>query len=687
MKWLSNLRIGRKLALSFGMCIGLMAVLGVVAFVRLNQLGGLSTRLAGEFQLAQTSGELSTRLLQFVRSEKNHILADTPAQMGPQRTHADGDRKDVEAKLEELKKEIFSPEGKVFLSKLDDLLPKYFANAEEVFKLSESNQKAKAETLSRSARPILDDIDESLSVYNKYNDALIVKEKQVTKSILFWSKATVITLLLFAIVVAILFAVIITRMISSALAEIGTAAKGLAVGDINQEIKIETKDEIGDLATEFKSLILHQRDMASIASAAALGDLSENVEPKSEGDVLGLSFATMIEHQRAMAEIAQTVASGDLTVSVQAKSENDSLGNAFATMILNLRELIKHVGTATQAVALSSDSLNSAASETSSGSEEIAQTIQQVAKASSESAQTSGQIARGSEQLASGATSASDAMEKLEEAILQVQEGSHDQQLAASRANEIAMEGGQAVQQTISSMDRISKQVALSEQAVRELGQRQAQIGAIVQTIDEIAEQTNLLALNAAIEAARAGEHGRGFAVVAEEVRKLAERSSASTKEIADLISMIREGVENAIDSMTTSAQQVTEGTQASDAAKAALTEILDGIASVQTLAEKNGALVEGIGLNTRTVVEAIANVASVSEETAAGAEQMSAAAEETAAATEEASAAIQQQVAAIADVSRMSEDLRNTAQKLQDIVAKFKVEPSSNPVEVKQAA
>ena len=127
----------------------------------------------------------------------------------------------------------------------------------------------------------------------------------------------------------------------------------------------------------------------------------------------------------------------------------------------------------------------------------------------------------------------------------------------AASAAEATDHGQKAVRQTVGEMDRIKQTVEQASVKVTELGAKSDQIGAIVETIDDIAEQTNLLALNAAIEAARAGEQGKGFAVVADEVRKLAERSSRATKEIAALIGEVQTGTEEAVEAMRAGADEV----------------------------------------------------------------------------------------------------------------------------------
>lgn len=147
---------------------------------------------------------------------------------------------------------------------------------------------------------------------------------------------------------------------------------------------------------------------------------------------------------------------------------------------------------------------------------------------------------------------------------------------AATRVLGSADEGYKAVHETIEAINLLKCEIQGSADKVNLLDEAGKRIGNIVSAIDAIAAQTNLLALNAAIEAARAGEHGRGFAVVADEVRKLAEQSSDSTKEISTLIEEVRNLVRESVESI-----RITETTAENSVAKSQLAgEALDQIRS-----------------------------------------------------------------------------------------------------------
>lgn len=141
--------------------------------------------------------------------------------------------------------------------------------------------------------------------------------------------------------------------------------------------------------------------------------------------------------------------------------------------------------------------------------------------------------------------------------------------------------GAQRLRENAVSIERMARSIEEAGQNVQTLGEKSGQISSIVQTIKDIADQTNLLALNAAIEAARAGEQGRGFAVVADEVRKLAERTAASTAEIAVMVSDIQQQTHMAVESMTAIQQQANQGVSQIQTSGATLDEILSGARSV----------------------------------------------------------------------------------------------------------
>jgi methyl-accepting chemotaxis protein len=151
----------------------------------------------------------------------------------------------------------------------------------------------------------------------------------------------------------------------------------------------------------------------------------------------------------------------------------------------------------------------------------------------------------------------------------------------AEEANSAASVGSDAVDEMADSMQSIAVAIDNTSDVMKSLGKRSKEIGEITEVIDDIAEQTNLLALNAAIEAARAGEHGRGFAVVAEAVRDLAERATASTKEISELIDSIQEDTDSAVEATVEGAQKALESRAVSEQATGALKNVIATFAEV----------------------------------------------------------------------------------------------------------
>jgi twitching motility protein PilJ len=167
-----------------------------------------------------------------------------------------------------------------------------------------------------------------------------------------------------------------------------------------------------------------------------------------------------------------------------------------------------------------------------------------------------------------------------------------------------AKRGSEAVQNTIKGMDEMREQIQETAKRIKRLGESSQQIGEIVELINDIAEQTNILSLNAAIQAAMAGDAGRGFAVVADEVQRLAERSGAATKQIADLVKTIQADTNEAVASMEKATNGVVEGTRLADAAGQALGQI-------ESVSEQLSGLIVRIAKDAHTQSETATTVSS----------------------------------------------------------------------------
>ncbi|MFN8383511.1 MAG: methyl-accepting chemotaxis protein [Anaerolineales bacterium] len=369
----------------------------------------------------------------------------------------------------------------------------------------------------------------------------------------------------------------------------------------------------------------------------------------------------------------------------------------------SLRGLVEMLAQRTEHLMNVSSTLTTSARSSEDATRQIATTIQQVAQGITQ--QTTGVtktsssveqmnraiegVARGAQAQAAAINKASQVTSRISSAIEQVASNAQSVTRDSAEAASFSRDGAKTVQETISGMEAIRSKVGLSATKVEEMGVRSEEIGAIVETIEDIASQTNLLALNAAIEAARAGEQGKGFAVVADEVRKLAERSSLATKEIATLIKGIQKTVSEAVGAMQDSANEVEAGVARANSAGVVLNNILIAAESVYKQAEEAGSAAAKMSAAAAELVQSVDSVSAVIEENTAATEEMAAnsseltqsieniasVSEENSASVEEVSASTEEVSAQVEEVSASATTLMELAQQLSQSISQFKVD------------
>lgn len=306
--------------------------------------------------------------------------------------------------------------------------------------------------------------------------------------------------------------------------------------------------------------------------------------------------------------------SGDLTVFLPPENKDviiDKLFEGFNNTVENIKNMISQVTEVVLATASVSTQISTSAEEMAAGSEEQSNQTNEVAAA----------------------------MEQMTATVADTTKNILKTNDAAKESKDFASNGQSIIESSIIGMKNIEKVVKQASDIMFKLGKSSEQIGQIVQVINEIADQTNLLALNAAIEAARAGEHGRGFAVVADEVKKLAERTTVATNEIADMVNKIQLDSNNAVSA-------IQKGND----------EVSSGMSAVTTAGESMLKIVE----SSDKVLEISSQVAASSEEQSATIEQISRSVESINSVTHEAAQAVQQVAGATNDLNELVDQLKN---------------------------
>jgi methyl-accepting chemotaxis protein len=485
-------------------------------------------------------------------------------------------------------------------------------------------------------------LTKSSVVLDRTNDDISKSLDETSKSAAAASSAsTAVTAggTLFAMLLGLLIAYYTAKSITEPLTHLITVAREIAdSGDLNQNIDIHRTDEIGALATTFNNMVAYLKEMAAVSMA---------------------------------------VAEGDLTIEVAPRSKRDTLGNAFSRMSHGLQDLVRTTRDSAGQVSAGSNQVAGAADESAKVSVQASSAIEEVTSTMHEMSINVQNVVKNTQVQASSVAETSASIDQMVTSIQRVADTAKVLLDIANRSREEVVTGIQTMEKATDGLNRTNHAIQSSAEIINVLGHRADDIGKIIEVIDDLAEQTNLLALNAAIEAARAGEHGLGFAVVADEVRKLAEKSTQSTKEIADLIQSIQREARQAVENMERSTRIVEEGLSLGNDLGAALHKIENVVTEVYKFSQEIGAATNEQSVGSSQIAKATSRLTEITQEINSAVEEQASGAQAVVRAMDKMRELVQQSASSSTELSAAAEQMLKLSRNLLDSMDRFVLDRS----------
>ncbi|MEZ0537463.1 methyl-accepting chemotaxis protein [Caldicellulosiruptoraceae bacterium PP1] len=365
--------------------------------------------------------------------------------------------------------------------------------------------------------------------------------------------------------------------------------------------------------------------------------------------IVGIFFASRIAYDvEKVTNVMSIAANGDLRVSsdIKRKDEIGVLSNSFNTMTEQIRTLIKKGVELSTQVNESIANVVAIANETSTTSNDVVRAIQEIAKGSSNQAQEANKI---TERVAGFGSK-----------INLVVEASNEMDKLSEKVNRYTQNGLVTVEDLNNKTEQTTKVTTAMMTNIKELTNYTKSIGKIITLLSNISEQTKLLALNASIEAAKAGEAGRGFSVVAAEIRKLADQSRNSTKDIEEMLRKITNQANNTETAAASVEAIIKEQINSVSGVSKAFSKITNAMSELSNKIEDINKSIQEIDKDKNDIIYSIESISAISEETAAS--------------SEEVSASTQEQLTAIEELKSMAEKLYSLAHELEKAMEIFKI-------------
>ncbi|MEY2412539.1 MAG: methyl-accepting chemotaxis protein [Acidobacteriaceae bacterium] len=430
--------------------------------------------------------------------------------------------------------------------------------------------------------------------------------------------------------------------------------------------------------TTAKSITEPLNDLMKVSQQiATAGDLDHviTINRKDEIGQLAQTFTSMVTYLKEMAAVSEAIAGGNLTVEVQVRSKNDTLGNAFTRMIAGLQTLVRNVRDAASQVASASSQVAGASDESAKISLQTSSAIDEVTSTMHEMSVNVQNMVKSTQVQASSVSETSASIDQMVASIQRVADTAKVLLDISNRSREEVHSGITTMDKATDGLNKINNTIRSSGEIIDVLGQRADDIGKIIEVIDDLAEQTNLLALNAAIEAARAGEHGLGFAVVADEVRKLAEKSAQATKEISELIASIQKEARKAVTNMEQSTDIVNEGLGLGEELSSALRKISNVVTEVYKFAQEIGAATNEQSHGSTQIARATTRLNEITHEINSAVEEQASGAHAVVKAMERMRELVQQTTSGSTELAASAEQMTKMSRDLLDSMDRFALE------------
>jgi methyl-accepting chemotaxis protein len=688
MSFIDDMKIGKKLIGGFTIVLIIMAIIAAYGYTSSQDAATRSKNMfENHLTVIEQIGSVSADFQQMRAEIYRYIYI--PSARTAATTSIDSLKSNIKTNVDIYRKLDLTAEDKAALDTFDTNYATFVVEYDKTIKAADANDMKTVDAQLTAGSPLITARTDTVAAYNQIlkinKEGAAALNKQSSDA----AAATGLYMAILAIagiLIGIGVALYMAKSITGPIEQVANNLKELSKGHLSVRLKLDRKDEIGDMARTMDAYANGQQKwVIGTMKLIAEGDLSRDLKPQDAQDEVVPAINTTTQSLRALIAEANVLSKAAIAGQLSTRGNADKFKGGYKEVIMGINQTLDGVvAPVNEAMRVSNEyansnftarfdeklkvqgdligfknALNNIGIQVSKALLAINQQVGDLAASAEEANASVEEVSAGSTQVAKNASGVSVNAEKATQGIEQVQKAMEDLsrtiQDVATKSEMVAKlvqetttfskEGMELAQKTEKGMRGITKSSNDVNQIILEIKGQMDKISEIVNLITDLANQTNLLALNAAIEAARAGEAGRGFAVVATEVKSLAVESRTSAERISEMITNLQKQTLSAVDAVSASNAGVKDGS-------AALHETLSSFNNIVTSIDK--------------ISQNVSDVAAAAEEQAASVEEVTASVNEVgglmqsttreatdaAAASEESSAAIDQITKVVANVN-----------------------------------